>query len=637
MKNFKILSLVWLFLLAFLVQSQNTDSLVQTDIKITKISDTKFSLKAHISIKPNWYVYQQNNIDGLSNITINLDTSIFYLPKPNSLQILNNKVVSYEDPIFGKAQIIKGDFDLTQELNSRENPAIITGSIEFNIANKESFYPIQAKFTVSLNSSNDFQSQLILTKIEHPKANCGGTNSEPTSLLGIFILGFLGGLLALLTPCVFPMLPITVSFFTKKSSTRKAAINNGLLYGLCILAMYLSVSLPFHIIGNVRPEIFNNLATNAILNLVFFVIFMFFAISFFGYFEITLPSGFASKVDSKKGLGSFTGIFFMALTLVIVSFSCTGPILGSLLVGSLTDGPWPLTMGLAGFGLALALPFAIFSMFPNFLQALPRSGSWLDSVKKILAFIELALALKFLSNADLVKHWGILKRETFLAVWIVILIALIIYLAGFIRFPHEYKENKHPLWKKIVLVCVTVFTLYVIGGLFKFNSLNALSGFPPPTNYSLYDDVKDHQTFDHILNDYAAAVAFAKQNHKIILLDFTGWACVNCRKMEENVWTNPEVQEFFKNNCIITSLYVDDRTALPSNQQFVFKNADQSTKNILTQGDKWTMFESENFKQVSQPLYVMLNENEELLNKPIAYTSDPKLFLEWLKCGYAVK
>ncbi len=635
MKHLKFFGLICLIWLTVLGRSQNTDSLVQVQVSINKITETQFSLAAHINIKPNWYVYQNNQLEGLNNIQINVDTLVFN--QPGTVQILNNKVVEFKDPIFGNVHIIQGNFDLSQMLNCHEKPSVITGSVDFNIANKESFYPIHSIFTISLQNNADFQQQLLLTKITQPKADCGGTNAEPTGLLGIFILGFLGGLLALLTPCVFPMLPITVSFFTKKSSSRKDAIKNGLLYGLCILLMYLSVSLPFHIAGGVQPEIFNNLATNAILNLVFFAIFMFFAISFFGYYEISLPSGLASKVDSKKGLGSFGGIFFMALTLVIVSFSCTGPILGSLLVGSLTDGPWPLTMGLAGFGLALALPFGLFSMFPNFLQALPRSGSWLDSVKKILAFIELALALKFLSNADLVKHWGILKRETFLVVWILILIALIFYLAGFIRFPHEYKEDKKPVWKKIVLVGVTIFTIYIIGGLFQFNSLNALSGFPPPTNYSFHEQTNEHQNFDHILNDYSAAVALAKKNHKVILLDFTGWACVNCRKMEENVWTDPAVQDFLKNNCIITSLYVDDRTSLPSNQQFVFKNSDNSTKNILTQGDKWTVFESENFKQVSQPLYVMLNENEVLLNKPIAYTGDPKIFLEWLKCGYAVK
>ncbi|MCX8481094.1 MAG: thioredoxin family protein, partial [Sediminibacterium sp.] len=349
----------------------------------------------------------------------------------------------------------------------------------------------------------------------------------------------------------------------------------------------------------------------------------------------SLPSSLSTKVDSKKGLGTISGIFFMALTLVIVSFSCTGPILGTLLVGSLNGGAWQLTAGLAGFGLSLALPFALFSTFPNLLQSLPKSGSWMDSLKKILAFIELALALKFLSNADLVRHWGLLKRETFIIIWIAILIALILYLIGKIKLPHEYVK-KIPIWRKIIAIFVSIFTIYLLGGLFNFNKLSLLSGFPPPTNYSYqYKNIENKNQL-HIINNYDSAIILAKQTHKFILLDFTGWACVNCRKMEENVWTNDKIAKLLAQNFIILSLYVDDKNDLPNNQQFIYTKKDGSQQTILTVGDKWTLFEAENFKQVSQPLYAIINENEDLLNAPISFTPNINTYFNWLNCGINV-
>jgi thiol:disulfide interchange protein len=306
--------------------------------------------------------------------------------------------------------------------------------------------------------------------IKKPVENCGKKDDVTSnSVWGIFLFGFLGGLIALLTPCVFPMIPVTVSFFTKKAGNRKQAIRNGMLYGFFIFVIYILASVPFHVLGNVQPEIFNNISTNPWLNVIFFVIFIFFAISFFGYFELTLPSNIASKADSKSGLGSIGGIFFMALTLAIVSFSCTGPILGSLLVGSLSGGAWQLTTGLAGFGLALALPFALFAIFPDWLKSLPKSGGWLDTVKKVLAFLELALALKFLSNADLVMHWGILKREVFIGTWILISAALTLYLFGILRLPHDYKGMKISAGRKVLGVVALLFTLYLVPGVTKQN------------------------------------------------------------------------------------------------------------------------------------------------------------------------
>ena len=467
---------------------------------------------------------------------------------------------------------------------------------------------------------------------------CGETQAgADATAWSVFLLGFLGGLIALITPCVFPMIPVTVSFFTKRSKTKKEGIQNGILYGLSILLIYVLASVPFHIIGNVQPEIFNSISTNATLNIIFFIIFIFFSISFFGYFEISLPSGIANKADAKSGLGSLGGIFFMAITLAIVSFSCTGPILGTLLVGSLQGGAWALTQGMAGFGLALALPFTLFAIFPGWLQSIPKSGGWLDTVKKILAFVELALAFKFLSNADLVQHWGILKREVFLGIWTLVALGLTAYLFGWLRLPHDVKGAKIAPTRKVLGVISLVFAIYVAQGIpvNRASSLQLLSGFPPPASYSLYESTNSATKGLHaqVVNDYSKAMEMAKAAKKPLLIDFTGWACVNCRKMEENVWVDPAVKSYIEENFILVSLYVDDRANLPIEKRFTYTNAAGQSKDIKTQGDLWATFQSENFKQVTQPLYVVVSPDQTLLSNPVGYTPNIQQYLEWLQCS----
>jgi thiol:disulfide interchange protein DsbD len=323
--------------------------------------------------------------------------------------------------------------------------------------------------------------------------------------------------------------PLTVSYFTKHGSNKEKGKQLAVLYGLFIFLIYISFSIPFHLLGNVNPAIYNEISTNVYLNTAFFAIFIFFAISFFGYFEITLPGGLANSANSKQGSG-IAGVFFMALTLAIVSFSCTGPILGTLLVGTATEGAWPLTAGLAGFGVALGLPFALFALFPQWLNSLPKSGSWLNTVKVVLGFIELALALKFLSNADLVAHWGIIKREVFFGIWILIFIGLASYLMGWIRFPHDDRNQKISIPRKIIALVVFAFTIYIAPGVSntKAAHISFVSGFPPPVCYSLY---KDPVNCDEPLTDYEEALKMAREQNKPILIDFTGWACVICRKM----------------------------------------------------------------------------------------------------------
>ena len=426
------------------------------------------------------------------------------------------------------------------------------------------------------------------------------------------------------------MVPLTVSFFTKHSSNKKKGKQLAITYGLFIFLIYVSFSIPFHLLGNVNPAIYNDIATNVYLNVAFFAIFIFFAISFFGYYEITLPGSLANSTNAKQGSG-IAGVFFMALTLAIVSFSCTGPILGTLLVGTATQGAWPLTAGLAGFGVALGLPFALFALFPQWLNSLPKSGSWLNTVKVVLGFIELALALKFLSNADLVAHWSIIKREIFFGVWIILFLGLFVYLMGWIRFPHDSKGEKIGVFRKSIAFGVLIFTLYITPGLTntKMANIGLISGFPPPLCYSIYEHPVN---CNEPLKDYEEALQLAKKLNKPLLIDFTGWACVNCRKMEENVWTKPEVQELM-DKYILVSLYVDDKALLPIDQQQVYTTKSGTKVNITTIGNKWSQFQTENFNASSQPWYVAFSPDEQLLTAPVGYVPNSVEYAAWLKCG----
>jgi thiol:disulfide interchange protein DsbD len=519
-------------------------------------------------------------------------------------------------------------------------PGHLQGTLLYTYGKGEEFYPSTAfSFNVALEGGVNATAKIKIASIDvkNPVNNCGDDDTADKSLFSIFLLGFLGGLIALITPCVFPLIPLTVSFFTKKSGTRQKGIQNALLYGLSIFIIYALLSVPFHLLNSVNPEILNNISTNVWLNLAFFVVFIFFALSFFGLYEIGLPSGFASKIDSKAGMSNFWGIFFMALTLAIVSFSCTGPILGSLLAGVLTsdNGAMQLTFGMSGFGLGLALPFALFALFPNWLQSLPKSGGWLNSVKVVLGFLELGLAIKFLSNADLVKQWHLLKREVFIALWVIIGVAIVLYLLGIIRFGHDSK----PRFSKariFFIALFSLFTLYLIPGITntKWARLTLISGFPPPYGYSIYSHPVNYETgVEPLHNEYEKALQLAREQNKPVLIDFTGWACVNCRRMEENVWTNEQVKELMKNDFIVVSLYVDERKKLPAAEQFEYTTKSGNQKPIITVGDKWATFQSENFNAVSQPQYAIITADEVALTKTKAYTPSPGEFSDWLKCG----
>ena len=633
-----------LFCFAFLIACLTTvttqaQSPVTVTAKALLVNDSSYTIKANIEIKEGWHVYGTNP-DGLNAPELNskIETAKF-----QNKAVFSIKPTEEKDILFTKAFIFNKSFDLSQNIIIKGfQPDSLQLLMVLNVAKADSFLSLEIPFSVALANGKKvagFQILLSAAATQAPSDACGAatattnTSSSPWELL---LLGFLGGLIALITPCVFPMIPVTVSFFTKRSKTRKQGIKNGLLYGVSIFLIYVLASLPFLVLGTVQPEIFNSISTNPWLNITFFIIFVFFSISFFGFFEISLPSGIANKADSKSGLGSIAGIFFMAITLAIVSFSCTGPILGTLLVGSLQGGAWALTYGMAGFGLALALPFTLFAIFPQWLQSLPKSGGWLDTVKKVLAFLELALAFKFLSNADLVEHWGLLKREVFLGIWAIISIALALYLIGKLLLPHDVKGEKISSGRKMGAVIAFAFGIILIVGMVPKNTylLKFLSGFPPPTHYSLFTNTAEQAGLHaNVVNDYEKAVQLSMQQNKPILIDFTGWACVNCRKMEENVWTDPAVMSFIQNNFILVSLYVDDKALLPVEKRFTYTTVAGAQKEITSVGDLWATFQAENFNQSSQPLYVVMSPDQKLLSNPVGYTPDATEYLNWLQCS----
>ena len=457
---------------------------------------------------------------------------------------------------------------------------------------------------------------------------------ETNSYFNIFFLGFVGGLLALLTPCVFPMIPLTVSFFLKQATSASKGVINALTYSLFITLIYCLLSLPFHFIDSLNPELFNTIATNVYLNLIFFIVFVFFAFSFFGFYELTLPITWGNKTDQASVIKGFTGIFFMALTLAIVSFSCTGPILGSLLAGSITaeGGATQLSLGMLGFGIALGLPFGLFALFPNALKIMPKSGSWMTTVKVTLGFLELALALKFLSNADLVANWGLLKREIFLGIWILLTFGLTLYIFNVFSFRNNEKKSVSKTRYVFGGILLIITSYLFLGLVSKDNTLKLISGFPPPEFYSLRSQNSDCPLGLECYKDFEKGKQVAFEKEKPILLDFTGWACVNCRRMEENVWSDPNVYPILRDEYIIISLYVDDRKSLEEIEQFDFQYSDGRIKRINTVGKKWSTFQVINFKTASQPFYIQMTSDGTILNTPLQY-ADSNEFKVWLENG----
>ena len=472
------------------------------------------------------------------------------------------------------------------------------------------------------------------SKIAPAKTGVASNNQETgkKSLWSIFIAGLVGGFAALLMPCIFPMLPLTVSYFTKQSGSRASGISKALLYGLFIIVIYVALGMIITIAFG--SDALNALSTNGVFNFLFFLLLVVFAASFFGAFEITLPSSFVNKMDAKSDKGGLVGLFFMAFSLSLVSFSCTGPIIGTLLVEAASKGErLGPAIGMLGFSIALAIPFGLFAMFPSMLKSLPKSGGWLNSVKVVLGFLELALALKFLSNVDLAYHWNWLDREVFLSLWIAIFGLMGLYLIGKIKFSHDSELKFLSVPRTILAIIVFSFVVYMIPGLWGA-PLKSISAFLPPSATQDFDlstgvaasspshsdgKVKKYAEIFHARGtpkgfdpyyDYDEALAASKEQNKPVLIDFTGWNCVNCREMEANVWTDPAVAKLLKEEFIMAELFVDDKTDLPVNEQFVSK---YSGKKIKTIGNKNSDFQASTFNSNSQPLYVIVDASGKVL------------------------
>jgi len=640
---------ILILLFAINIQAQTEDNPILWNTSVKKISDTEYNLVITAKILDKWHLYSQYNPENASLplfIFADENANFKLLGKAKESETHKEYSETWEkEEIFFKDKAI-----ITQKIQLTD-PEISV--IKLNVTGqvcKEVCLQVDERFTFSLNGAELEKEVVVIDEKSKAQTNNLKLNLKNTSLLknsteensangsglfNIFFLGFVGGLLALLTPCVFPMIPLTVSFFTKQSQNKTKGIINAILYGVFIVVIYILLSIPFHFLDNLDPEILNTISTNVWLNIFFFAILVFFAGSFFGFYEITLPSSWGNKMDSASGVGGVIGIFFMALTLAIVSFSCTGPILGSLLAGSLTSdgGAFQLTAGMSGFGLALALPFALFALFPSWLNSLPKSGGWLNTTKVVLGFLELALAFKFLSNADLVSHWDFLKREVFIGIWIVIFIGLALYLFGKIKFPHDSPIKKLSFSRISFGVLIMAFVIYLAPGVLKNPTwnLNLLSGFPPPQFYSVYEQESNCPLGLDCYKDFEEGLAAAKIANKPILLDFTGWACVNCRKMEENVWSEPDIYQILKEEYVLISLYVDDNEKeLPKEQQFDYLRPNGNIKKIITVGDKWATFQTVNFKTASQPYYVLMTPDLEILNSPLQYT-DRDTYYRWLK------
>jgi thiol:disulfide interchange protein DsbD len=655
---------VLFFLLPFLALANLNAQIVKPvkwTSKVEKLSETEFNLVMQGKIDDEWHVYSQftpengplpaefafenekGNYELVGKVKESpykkqynevFEVDEYYFEKKvtftQKVKILNAKISSI------KAKI---DYQVCKQ-------ACINDNVQFTFA-----IPAIKETAVVSTVDTVSKTDTLLTKnkeikeagkpsvvVEAPK------EEDEKGLWTIFLLAFLGGFAALLTPCVFPMIPMTVSFFTKQSKNPALGKRNAILYGISIIAIYVVLGLA--ITGIFGADALNALSTNPWFNVFFFFLLIVFAVSFLGAFEIMLPNSWANKVDRQADKGGVVGILFMALALAIVSFSCTGPIVGTLLVESASKGGIAPIVGMLGFSTALALPFMLFAMFPSWMHSLPKSGGWLNTVKVSLGFLELALAFKFLSNADLVLQLHLLEREVFLAIWIAIFGAWALYLFGKITTPHDSQLTHISVGRLSLGLLVLAFTIYMIPGLFGA-PLKLISAFPPPQTYSesptgffgnsatfskdgLPDGAEIGPHSLTVFTDYTKGLAYAKTVNKPVMLDFTGYACVNCRKMENNVWSDEKILNVLKNEVVLISLYVDDKRELPKSEQTVSK---ETGNDIITVGDKWTEFIITKYKTNTQPFYVLIDLKEEKLNEPISYTPNIEEYLAWLKGG----
>lgn len=637
---------------------------MQTPVKfkseLKKLSDNQLEVVFTGTIDEGWHVYSTGlGEDGPTSATFNLD-KIEGAKVMGELTFEGEEIKKF-DPIFEmNVRYFEKTVKFIQKLEITSSEYTIAGYLEFGACNDESCMPPTAvDFTYSGTSavkpSNEVaaipakeseevaevketvvettdKNEMEVSSYWDPVIDEMGTqgeeqNSADRSWIYILFTGFVGGLLALFTPCVWPIIPMTVSFFLKRTKDKKKGIRDAWMYGISIVVIYVALGLAVTLIFGASA--LNALSTNAVFNILFFLMLVIFAASFFGAFEITLPSKWSNAVDSKaEQTTGLLSIFLMAFTLSLVSFSCTGPIIGFLLVEVSTTGSVVApAIGMLGFAIALALPFTLFAMFPTWLKSMPKSGGWMNVIKVSLGFLELAFALKFLSVADLSYGWGILDRETFLALWIVIFALLGMYLLGKIKFAHDDDENKIGVTRFFLAMISLAFAVYMIPGLWGA-PLKAVSAFAPPMqtqDFNLYKNEVHAKFFD-----YDEGMEYAKQNGKPVMVDFTGYGCVNCRKMELAVWTDPKVSSMLTEDYVLITLYVDDKTKLPQPMKIVENGTERTLRTV---GDKWSYLQRSKFGANAQPFYVLLDNEGKPLNGSYSYDEDIDKYVEFLEKG----
>ena len=619
------------------LSAQETEP-VSWSYELTKLNSLEYQISFNAEIIDGWKLYSQFSPEDGS-----VATSFEFIDNNNNY--LADEIFNEDPYIIGYDNVFKMDlyyfegkanFNQSIKLNNKDVNQIKI-EVEYSSCDDELCIFRNETFNIVLDKSKKIVQDDNVTLDDIKKYNSlelqldkSKYNSvdvvQSSNYFEIFIFGLLAGFLALLTPCIFPMIPLTVSYFIDQKKLKYNSLTSASLYGFFIVLIYILLSVPFHLFDSLNPNILNTISTNVYVNITFFLVFIFFAISFFGYFDIVIPSNIISGSEKKSEKGGVVGIFFMSLTLALVSFSCTGPILGSLLAGSLSSaesGAMQLSSGMLGFGFALALPFTFLAFYPKYLSLIPKSGIWLKKLKVSLGFIELALAFKFLSNADLVEGWGILKREVFLIIWILIFLTMSMYLFG--SYFGKLKFN----FKSLSGWFFMFFSFYLISGLYDSRNVRFLSGILPPEFYSIEEKVNDCPLGLKCFKDFQDGKNYAIENEKIILLDFTGWACANCRRMEENVWSKPAIFNLLDNNFVIISLYVDDRTKLSIEEEFKFLNNSGNIQYVNNIGRKWSLFQRINFNNASQPYYVTMLPSGKVLTEPIQFTSE-KNFKNWL-------
>lgn len=656
----KILFSLIVSFLAFAAYAQIQEP-VKFKTELKNVSATEVEIVFTASIEQGWHVYSTDLGDGGPiSATFNTD-KLTGAQLDGKLRPVGKEIASFDKLFEMDVRYFEHTAQFVQKLKLTGGDYQVTGYLEYGACNDENCLPpTQVEFSFSGKAEGTSASVLAETPAEKVdtatapavigsadgptsvvvsdndlwspvinELNALGetTSQEDMSWLYIFITGFVGGLLALFTPCVWPIIPMTVSFFLKRSKDKKKGIRDAWTYGASIVVIYVTLGLAITAIFGANA--LNALSTNAIFNIFFCLMLVVFAASFFGAFEITLPSKWSNAVDSKaEATTGLLSIFLMAFTLSLVSFSCTGPIIGFLLVQvSTTGNVIAPAVGMLGFAIALALPFTLFALFPSWLKSMPKSGGWMNVIKVTLGFLELAFALKFLSVADLAYGWRILDRETFLALWIVLFALLSFYLLGKIKFPHDDDDTKVSVPRFFLALASLAFAVYMVPGLWGA-PLKAVSAFAPPMqtqDFNLYNN-EVHAKFD----DYDAGMKYAREHGKPVMLDFTGYGCVNCRKMELAVWTDMKVADLINNDYVLITLYVDNKTRLPEPVK-VMENGTERT--LRTVGDKWSYLQRVKFGANAQPFYVLIDNEGKPLNKSYSYDEDIDKYVDFLQTG----